>query len=78
MYKKKYIKYKSKYLILKNQLGGYSLSEDGIYVYFCNNKYADKICNKINDKTTTSNNINKILYEDKEFIAFRGKHAKLN
>ena len=74
-YYQKYLKYKNKYLELKQYEGGGMLPETGIYAYFCNNVYADKICEEIYKKTTTSYNINKILSADKNVIAYKGKHG---
>ena len=74
-YYQKYLKYKNKYLELKQYEGGGMLPETGIYAYFCNNVYADKICKETYNPTTTSYNINKILSADKNFIAYKGKHG---
>jgi hypothetical protein len=74
-YYQKYLKYKNKYLELKQYEGGGMLPETGIYAYFCNKAQADRICEAIYKKTTTSYNINKILSEDKKFIAYKGKHG---
>jgi hypothetical protein len=74
-YYQKYLKYKNKYLELKQYEGGGMLPETGIYAYFCNKAQADRICEAIYKKTTTSYNINKILSEDKNFIAYKGKHG---
>ena len=79
-YYQKYLKYKNKYLELKQYEGGGMLSgmlpETGIYAYFCNKEQADRICsNATFGKTTTAYNINKILSEDKNFIAYKGKHG---
>ena len=74
-YYQKYLKYKNKYLELKQYEGGGMLPETGIYAYFCNKAYADKICEEIYKKTTTSYNINKILSDDKNFIAYKGKQG---
>jgi len=74
-YYQKYLKYKNKYLELKQYEGGGIVPETGIYAYFCNNAQADRICNAKFGKTTTAYNINKILSEDKKFIAYKGKHG---
>ena len=74
-YYQKYLKYKNKYLELKEYEGGGMLPETGIYAYFCNKADADKICEAIYKKTTTSYNINKILSDDKNFIAYKGKQG---
>ena len=74
-YYQKYLKYKNKYLELKQYEGGGMLPETGIYAYFCNKADADKICEAIYKKTTTSYNINKILSDDKNFIAYKGKQG---
>ena len=79
-YYQKYLKYKNKYLELKQYEGGGMLSEmlpeTGIYAYFCNKAQADRICSNAKfGKTTTAYNINKILSEDKNFIAYKGKHG---
>jgi hypothetical protein len=79
-YYQKYLKYKNKYLELKQYEGGGMLSgmlpETGIYAYFCNKTQADRICSDPKfGKTTTAYNINKILSENKNFIAYKGKHG---
>jgi len=75
-YYQKYLKYKNKYLELKQYEGGGIVPETGIYAYFCNKAQADRICSDPKfGKTTTSYNINKILSEDKNFIAYKGKQG---
>jgi hypothetical protein len=73
-YYQKYLKYKNKYLELKQYEGGGI--ETGVYAYFCNKAQADRICSDPKfGKTTTSYNINKILSEDKNFVAYKGIHG---
>ena len=75
-YYQKYLKYKNKYLELKEyEGGGWLIPDSGIYIYFCNNKYVDNICKAINEKTISSYNINKILYDKGDNIVFKGKHG---
>jgi len=68
-YYQKYLKYKNKYLELKQYEGGGWLS-DTTYIYFCNKKFVNMICDATNNKAISDYNINKILYEG---IAFKGK-----
>lgn len=71
-YYQKYLKYKNKYLELKQYEGGGIGPETGVYIYFCNNKYVDSICKAANEKTLTSYNINNILSKG---ISFKGKQG---
>jgi len=71
-YYQKYLKYKNKYLELKQYEGGGYIPETGVYIYFCNNKYVDSICKAANEKTLTSYNINNILSKG---ISFKGKQG---
>ena len=42
IYYEKYLKYKAKYLALKQQEGGLVTLKSGTYVFFCNSKYKDQ------------------------------------
>jgi hypothetical protein len=71
-YYQKYLKYKNKYLELKQYEGGGYIPDTGVYIYFCNNKYVNSICKAANEKTLTSYNINNILSKG---ISFKGKQG---
>ena len=75
-YYQKYLKYKNKYLALKEYEGGGLLYafETGIIAYFCSTASADLICKDIQEKALTTNKINEIL--SKEPYAFKGKKGK--
>jgi len=71
-YYQKYLKYKNKYLALKEYEGGGS-SDKGIMVYFCNNKYVNDICKGIQQKTLSNSKINELLSQDP---AYKGNKDK--
>ena len=75
-YYQKYLKYKNKYLALKEYEGGGLLYafETGIIAYFCSTASADLICKDIQEKALTTNKINEIL--SNEPAAFKGKKGK--
>ena len=70
-FKKKYLKYKHKYLKLKKYESEF-LSKNGTYVYFCNNKYIDKICNRLGGPIILHKNdnteITELNYIDKDYL----------
>jgi hypothetical protein len=75
-YYQKYLKYKNKYLALKEYEGGGVIwsFETGIIAYFCNTESANLICKQIQEKALSSQKINEIL--SKEPVAFKGKKGK--
>ena len=77
-YYQKYLKYKNKYLELKEYEGGALISpfDSGVIAYFCNSRYLDQICKEIQMKTPSSNRINDILTKD-GLISFKGKKDKV-
>jgi hypothetical protein len=77
-YYQKYLKYKNKYLELKQYEGGANLMptfQTGVYVYFCTKQDADNICKEVDKKTTNSMSIHNILTKDPTNLAFYAKQG---
>jgi hypothetical protein len=73
IYYEKYLKYKAKYLALKEQEGGLLTLKSGTYVFFCNSKYVDQICPSIHGKSPSNAKLNEIL--SKADISYRAKNG---
>ena len=73
IYYEKYLKYKAKYLALKEQEGGLITLNSGTYVFFCNNKYTSQICTAIHANAPSNAKLNEIL--SKTDVSYRGKNG---
>jgi hypothetical protein len=77
-YYQKYLKYKNKYLELKQYEGGANFMptfKTGVYVYFCTKQDADNICKEVDKKTTNIMSIHNILTKDPTKLAFYAKQG---
>jgi hypothetical protein len=77
-YYQKYLKYKNKYLELKQYEGGANFMptfQTGVYVYFCTQQDADNICKEVDKKTTNIMSIHNILTKDPTKLAFYAKQG---
>jgi len=70
IYYQKYLKYKAKYLALKQE-GGLLTMKNGVYAFFCSADDADKICTTVTKKAPSVAEINRILSKN----AFVGKNG---
>lgn len=71
IYYEKYLKYKAKYLALKQE-GGLLTMKNGVYAFFCSMDDANKICNSVLKKAPSVGEINKFLSRN----AFVGKNGE--
>jgi hypothetical protein len=77
-YYQKYLKYKNKYLELKQYEGGANFMptfKTSVYVYFCTKQDADNICKEVDKKTTNIMSIHNILTKDPTKLAFYAKQG---
>ena len=61
IYYQKYLKYKAKYLALREQEGGLITAKEGLYGFFTTATDAEKICAEVKGKAPSVANINKAL-----------------
>jgi hypothetical protein len=73
IYYQKYLKYKAKYIALKQQEGGLITLNSGTYVFFCNDKYTSQICSAIHANAPSNAKLNEIL--SKTDVSYRGKNG---
>ena len=71
IYYQKYLKYKAKYLALKQE-GGLLTMKNGVYAFFCSANDANKICNSVMQKAPSVGEINRLLSKN----AFVGKNGE--
>ena len=70
-YYEKYLKYKAKYMALKEQQGGLLTFKNGVYAFFCPSSVANAICASIHGSAPSNAKVNEIL--EKAGVAYRGK-----
>lgn len=74
-YYEKYLKYKAKYMALKEQQGGLLTLKNGVYAFFCSAEIANAICAAIHGDAPSNAKLNEIL--EKSGVAYRGKNGDL-
>lgn len=72
MYREKYLKYKAKYLELKQE-GGLLTFKNGIFAFFCSSDVANQICSTIHGKSPSVAQLNQIL--ESYGNTYRGKNG---
>lgn len=72
-YYEKYLKYKAKYMALKEQQGGLLTLKNGVYAFFCSADIANAICTAVHGDSPSNAKLNETL--EKAGVAYRGKNG---
>lgn len=72
MYREKYLKYKAKYLELKQE-GGLLTLKNGIFAFFCSSDVANQICSTVHGRSPSVAQLNQML--ESYGTTYRGKNG---